>query len=225
MRFSPPKILPCIPLPSHPSRSCTVYRFANFTDPIRRSLPHLSHTLHWSDQNKPTRHNNDYVPWKSINSLKQAHAVIPTLHMFSNTAEQTQLFNYLHSNINCSGNERLYALTAWQKCVLPGCSNTLHSTLCYSLNMAPYSHQMAWASTCHSYTGCHLPSKWGGKQIWEKEAKIIQYMWCSFFLCALLLLPFDLWREGRKAKKKDKTYIAFDCIRRYLCALNLSPLL
>lgn len=63
-----------------------------------------------------------------MKSLKQAHAAIPTLHMFSNTAEQTQPFNYLHSNINFSRNERLYALTAQQKCMLLGCSNTLQSS-------------------------------------------------------------------------------------------------
>lgn len=61
--------------------------------------------------------------------LQLAHAVLPTLHMFLNATEQTQLLNYLHHNINFSRNERLYALTAQQKCMLLGCSNTLHSTL------------------------------------------------------------------------------------------------
>lgn len=44
-----------------------------------------SHTSHWSDQNKPPRRNNDSVPWESMKSLKQAHAVIPNLHMFCRT--------------------------------------------------------------------------------------------------------------------------------------------
>lgn len=87
---------------------------------------------------------SQWNPWSKL------HAVIPTLRMFLNTAEQTQLFNYLHGNINFSRNERPYALTAQQKCVLLRCSNTLHSALCHSLNMAPYSQQMARNTTCHS---------------------------------------------------------------------------
>lgn len=57
--------------------------------------------LHRSDQNKVTRHNKDCIPWKPINCLMQAHAVIPALQTLLNTAAQTWLFNYLHSNINC----------------------------------------------------------------------------------------------------------------------------
>lgn len=54
MRFVLPKNLPCMPVPGHPSRSFIVFHFDNFTHPIGHSQTFLfSHTLHWSDQNKP----------------------------------------------------------------------------------------------------------------------------------------------------------------------------
>ena len=47
--------------------------------------------------------------------LKRVRAVILTLHMFLKAAQQSQLFNYLHSNINFRRNERLYVVTAQQE--------------------------------------------------------------------------------------------------------------
>lgn len=83
--------------------------------------------------------------------FEQAHAVTPTRPMFLKAAEQTWLLNYLHRNINFSGNERLCALTAQQKCMLLRCSNTLHSAaMCHSLNMAACTQQMERNITCHS---------------------------------------------------------------------------
>lgn len=120
--------------------------------------------------------------------------------MFFNTVEQTQLFNYSHNNINCSGNEGLGALTAWHKCMLLRCSNALHATLCYSSNMAPYVCQMARRYTCNSNwlpsfvkISWKLPKK-------EEEAEIV-HVAGIFFKRALLLLPFEL-RRGR-GKSKD----------------------
>lgn len=138
MRFPPPKKYhPASLFQAHPSRFCTVYRFANFTDPIRRWLPHLSHALDRAHQRKPTRHNNDCVPWKSMTSLKRARALI-TAHMFLNTADQTQLFNYLPRNLNCRGNENLRTLAPWQKACWWAAG--ILFTLCYIVEVALLCH-------------------------------------------------------------------------------------
>lgn len=80
----PPKTSPCTHLPSTPSRSCTLDRFANFTDPIGWSLPHLiSLMLHLSSQNLPTRQNDGHIPRKSINFSMPAQTLVPAHLMFT----------------------------------------------------------------------------------------------------------------------------------------------
>lgn len=93
------------------------------------------------------------IPQSRLRLLTSSrHVPSPLLpqHML-NTAQQTRLFNYLRSDINCGGNERLCALTAWQKLMLLGHSSTSHSSLCCSSDMAPHSHQKARKDTCHTY--------------------------------------------------------------------------
>lgn len=138
--------------------------------------------------------------------------------LFLNATEQTQLFNYLHSNINFSRNERLNAHTALQKCMLLGCSNTLHSTaaMCHSLHMAPCSLQMARNTTCHSYWLLSIiKMRWRLlEQIWVKEATIFQWVYILCFICTFTF--WTLWREEEQSEEKRQTYIAFDCIRHYI---------
>lgn len=67
--------------------------------------------------------------------------------VLSTLQNKTQLFNYLSSDINSSGNERLHALTAQQKCMPLCCGSKSHSSLC-SHNMS----QLAYGSP--------LPTKW-----------------------------------------------------------------
>lgn len=136
-----------------------------------------------------------------MKSLKQAHAVIPTLRMFPNTAEQTQLFNYLHSNINFSRNERLCALTAQQKCMLLGCSNTLHSS---SSNVSQLDYGTLLPTNGKKYSHwllsiikmrLKLP-----KQIWEDfRTWVLLYLYLHFCL-------LNCEGEGRKAKKERTVY-------------------
>lgn len=146
-----------------------------------------------------------------------------SLGMFSNTAEQTRLFNYSRGNINFSHNERLCALAAQQKCSLLGRANTLYSVVMARKRHPALNKWQERPCVIHprllSVNERRFKKKLS-KQIWDKDAKISQYIWC------ILVCTYAFWtvKCGKQRKEKRQTYIAFDCIRQYLCVLNLSPL-
>lgn len=126
----------------------------------------------------------------------------------SRALQQTQLFNYLYSNINFSSNKTLCARTDQQKCILPACSITLHYSVVamwYSLNKAPYSQQIA-----------RTTSYWLSIIQMSKENGLSQLMWCIFFY-----LHF-VWLLNCDEQKKRHRYIAFDCIRLCKCSQSVN---
>lgn len=128
----------------------------------------------------------------------------------SRALQQTQLFNYLYSNINFSSNKTLCARTDQQKCILPARSNTLHYSVVamwYSLNKAPYSQQIA-----------RTTSYWLSIIQISKENGLFQLMWCIFFLFALCL-ALELWWA------KEETDILPLIASDYVSVPNLSTLL
>lgn len=83
----------------------------------------------------------------------------------------------------------------------------IHNILHYVTARVWHHTPIKWHERTHAtHTGCHLSLKWGRKQIWEKEAKIIQYMWCLFFFyvhfCSYLLTS-----EGKGEKQRKETNI------------------
>lgn len=97
------------------------------------------------------------------------------------------------------------------------CGNTLHlhcvAAMCHSMNVAPYHQQMARNTTCHSYLLLSIIKmrKKLPKQILKNE-KWAVFLFCSFALFVLLLLPCELLSDGNKANKHTFPLIAPGCM-------------
>lgn len=146
--------------------------------------------------------------------MKQAHVALPALCIDLNDAEQTRLFNYLHSNINFSCNKRLHAHTDQHKRMLLDCCNTLHYiTLQCSSNVSQLEYGTLLPTNGKNYhmpltlAVVHLNKAETAKSYERRKCYLsvyVVYIFALFVLFAFYLLNCEEQRQ---------TYIAFDCIR------------